>query len=153
MDRALVVIRADDDISLIEEAVTLAAGVDAHVVVLSLLTPEEFEKDAAVLDTIESVENVESGGHSPDELSTAIGRELFKDALAETSVEVDADIVGAVSGEDHSETALAVARRKDCDHIFIAGGKRSPAGKALFGDFAQSVLLGFDGYVTVRMTD
>jgi nucleotide-binding universal stress UspA family protein len=48
---------------------------------------------------------------------------------------------------------LQVARRKDCDHVFLSGGKRSPAGKALFGDFAQSVLLGFDGYVTVRMND
>jgi nucleotide-binding universal stress UspA family protein len=105
------------------------------------------------LNTIEDAEDVDSGSRSGESLATAVGREMYKDAVADTSVDVDADIVGAVSGKDQSETVLQVARRNDCDHIFLSGGKRSPAGKALFGDFAQSVLLGFDGCVTVRMTE
>lgn len=152
MERTLAVVRSDNDTPLIREALTLASGVSAEVVVLSLLTPEEFENDASVLDTIEDAEDVDSGSRSKS-LATGVGREMYKDAVADTSVDLDAEIVGAVSGEDQSETVLQVANRNDCDHIFLSGGKRSPAGKALFGDFAQSVLLGFDGYVTVRMTD
>jgi nucleotide-binding universal stress UspA family protein len=153
MDRALAVVRSDDDAPLITEAVSLASGVDADVVVLSLLTPEEFEKDASVLNTIEDFENVESGERSQESLAKSIGREMYRDAVSDVDADVDVDVVGAVSDDDQSETVLRVARNNDCDHIFLSGGKRSPAGKALFGDVTQSVLLGFDGYVTVRMTE
>ncbi|ELZ06028.1 universal stress protein [Natrialba asiatica] len=47
---------------------------------------------------------------------------------------------------DHA--LVVVAAEYDCKHVFIAGDKRSPTGKALFGDEAQSVLLHFDGPVT-----
>jgi hypothetical protein len=33
--------------------------------------------------------------------------------------------------------------------VFLAGRKRSPTGKALFGDQTQAVILDFDGAVTV----
>lgn len=151
MDSALVVVRSDDDSELIAEAVSLAAGVDASVVVLSLLTTEEYEHDASVLHTIEDVENVDGESHTEESLATAIGREMYTEAVEGTTDDVDVEVVGAVSDEEQSETVLQVARRNDCDHIFLSGGKRSPAGKALFGDFAQAVQLGFDGYVTVRL--
>jgi nucleotide-binding universal stress UspA family protein len=78
---------------------------------------------------------------------------MYTEAVDETSHGVDVEVVGAVSDETQSETVLQVARRNDCDHIFLSGGKRSPAGKALFGDVVQAVQLGFDGYVTVRLRE
>jgi nucleotide-binding universal stress UspA family protein len=44
---------------------------------------------------------------------------------------------------------LAEARHRGCDHVFVTGRKRSPAGKAIFGDVAQRIVLEFDGAVTV----
>ncbi|ELY63181.1 UspA domain-containing protein [Natrinema versiforme JCM 10478] len=44
---------------------------------------------------------------------------------------------------------IRVAEEENCEHIFISGKERSPAGKAVFGDVAQSVILQFDGPVTV----
>jgi len=33
--------------------------------------------------------------------------------------------------------------------VFVRGRRRSPTGKAVFGDTAQAVILNFDGFVTV----
>lgn len=50
---------------------------------------------------------------------------------------------------DAADTVLAEARHRGCDHVFVTGRKRSPAGKAIFGDVAQRIVLEFDGAVTV----
>ena len=50
---------------------------------------------------------------------------------------------------DERDEILNAANEFDCDHVFLAGRKRSPTGKALFGDRTQSVILDFDGAVTV----
>ena len=62
--------------------------------------------------------------------------------------DVEYEAVGMLG--DKEEQILELAHERDCDHIFISGRKRSPTGKALFGDLAQSVLLKFDGTVTIR---
>jgi len=152
MERVLAVARSDEDASVIAEADALASGVGADLVVLSVLTEEEFGNDAAVLSTIESVENVDSGGHSGEEIARDVGRDLYRDAVGALDGD-GVDVLGVVTDGSPAEQVLETARREECDHIFLAGGNRSPAGKALFGDFAQSVLLGFDGFVTVEMTD
>lgn len=48
---------------------------------------------------------------------------------------------------------LNAAEAHNCDHIFIAGRRRSPTGKAIFGDWVQRVLLNFDGLVTVSLDE
>lgn len=62
------------------------------------------------------------------------------------------DIEAAIASEgDIDDAILSAADRLNCDHIFLVGRKRSPTGKAIFGDVAQRVLLNFDGLVTTRM--
>jgi nucleotide-binding universal stress UspA family protein len=60
-----------------------------------------------------------------------------KDALETAGIETD--IVEA-SGNP-ADTILDVAEEQDVDCICVGGRKRSPAGKALFGSVAQSVIL------------
>jgi nucleotide-binding universal stress UspA family protein len=63
----------------------------------------------------------------------------------------DADIEASVVGEsgDPTDAILQVADEHDADTIYIGGRKRSPAGKALFGSVAQSLILSADRPVQI----
>lgn len=67
------------------------------------------------------------------------------DALEDAGVEVAYE----ESSGDPSETILETARDRDVDCICIAGRKRTPAGKVLFGSVTQAVILGADRPVLV----
>jgi nucleotide-binding universal stress UspA family protein len=54
---------------------------------------------------------------------------------------------------DPEEAIVALAREVDADQIVMAGRKRTPVGKAVFGSVTQSVLLKADLPVTVTSTE
>lgn len=54
---------------------------------------------------------------------------------------------------DPAETIVSIADEIDADAIAIAGRKRSPAGKVLFGSVAQAVMLSADQPVLVVIED
>jgi len=149
MKRALVVV--EDTVmhrTLLKEAGELAAGVDAELVLLSTMTEAEFETDRETMDTIASVENTNYGDEAVLETARRFAKEIATEEFEEPDLEYTA--VGAVveDGERANEI-VEIADKKDCDHVFIPGRRRSPAGKAIFGDTAQSVILNFDGRVTI----
>lgn len=55
-------------------------------------------------------------------------------------------------GEAEEEIVSYVADN-DVDHVVMAGQRRSPAGKVIFGSVSQSVILNADVPVTVSVTD
>lgn len=149
MDTALVVLPEGDNMDLLREAGEIAAGVDSRLIVLSLIDEDEIEKNIETLDTIAEVEGVTYGF---DAVSTEPARKAARDA-AETAfdgISVEYEPLGVVvESDERASTILDAANDQECTHIFITGHRRSPTGKAVFGDVTQSVVLNFDGYVTV----
>ncbi|MFB6153681.1 MAG: universal stress protein [Halodesulfurarchaeum sp.] len=145
MDHALAVVDPTDGAKqLVREAGELAAGVGADLTLLHVTTEEEFNDKAAAMARIPEAD----ASYTQDRAEEG-GRQFVRDVAREVLDDVDVafDAVGEVG--DRVDTILDEAAERDCDHIFVAGRKRSPAGKAIFGDVAQTVVLEFDGAVTI----
>lgn len=146
MRKALVVADAAEGVDRItREAGELAAGVDASLVLLHVTTEDEYEEKR---DAMADVTGIEGGSYDVSQASE--GAKQFAADLADQvlrNIDVDYETVGAVGNK--YEKIMQTARDYDVDHIFIAGRKRSPSGKAIFGDIPQRVILNFNDPVTV----
>lgn len=146
MKRGLVLVEeSDDHRALLREAVEHAVGADADLVLLRTMSEARFEADAETLESIGRVENTNYDTDSVLDGAVADLQSYFGDGIPDA---VDVTVVVRAS-DDPAETMLSVASERDCDHAFLLGKNRSPTGKALFGDVAQQVVLGFDGHVTL----
>jgi len=144
MDHALVVVEATEETkNLVAEAAELAAGVGAELRLLYVTSDEEFEERQGELSSIPGI-NLDYGvARGVDEA------EGFARAVGEDVLGSDAEFTAVGRIGDDEDEIFAEARSSGADHIFVHGRKRSPAGKAVFGDLAQAIILGFDGPVTV----
>jgi nucleotide-binding universal stress UspA family protein len=145
MERALAVVDAEESTkALVREAGELAAAVGAELVLLHVTSSDEYESKRK---TMESIPNspvgysAQKAREGAEQFAADIGREVLD------GIDASYQSVGAVG--DEQTQILEAAEEYDCDHLFIAGEKRSPTGKALFGDLTQSVILNFAGPVTV----
>lgn len=145
MKRALAVVDAEESTkALVREAGELAAAVDADLVLLHVTTDEEYNDRRQAMAEIPDSNVTYSAQQARDgarQFAADIGHEMLSD------VDVSFEAVGTLG--DEQDQILRTADDRDCDHLFIAGEKRSPAGKAIFGDLTQSIILNFDGPVTV----
>lgn len=147
MDRPLVVTDPNDrSPELIREAGKLAEDTDSPLLVLTIVSQEEFEKDAEVLTAISDIEgtNYERGaaGYAKKVANSAVSDLLFEFDIETETIgrEVDSD-------DERSNVILEVARENKCNYIFLIGRRRRPTGKVIFGDTAQDVILNFNDYV------
>lgn len=145
MERALALVEEREATKeLVREAGELAAGVDAELYLLHVTSEEDFADRAEALADIagyDSSYSVDTAQEGARQFAEDIGREVFE------GTDVAFEAVGRVG--DTEDQIFAVADDHEVDHLFISGEKRSPTGKALFGDLTQSVILNFDGAVTV----
>ncbi|MFP8953500.1 universal stress protein [Natrialbaceae archaeon A-arb3/5] len=151
MQRALVAIDdTDTHRRLLADAAEFAQNGAAELVVLAWTTPDAAEESN---DAIAWVEEMEGTTYEETD-ATAMTRKFAEEFTADVvgDIDADVDIETAITDEaDLDDEILSTAERLGCDHVFIVGRKRSPTGKAIFGDVAQRVLLNFDGPVTVLM--
>ncbi|ADQ69459.1 universal stress family protein [Halogeometricum borinquense DSM 11551] len=149
MDRGVVTI--DDTEShreLLCEAAEHAESADAELLLLRFLDEKTYEQEIETLETIGNIENVNYTADEVTEAVTANTRELAEVVLEEFDVDFNV-AVSVTSDKRRADRLIETGAAHDCDHAFIVGESRSPTGKALFGDFAQNVILNFGGYVTV----
>ena len=148
MNRGLVVFDdSEAHRTLLREAGEYADATDSELLLLSFLDEESYESD---LETLEAVGKVESVSYDSDAIIDAAVGDI-RDSAQEVldGLDVEFEVAVAVAEEDeHANRVIDAGDTYDCDHAFIVGHRRSPTGKALFGDFAQRVILNFDGYVT-----
>jgi nucleotide-binding universal stress UspA family protein len=152
MKRGLVAVNdTDAGRELLREAGTFAKGAEAELVLLFILPQEEYDEHADAIEAAEDVRGVygvDRGLTNAEEMARAIGDEEIGD------LGVPFEAVGSLGSEDsRHRRILDTAERRDCDHVFLVGRRRSPTGKALFGETAQQVILDFPGRVTVSMTE
>lgn len=143
MHTALVVVTDESiDERLLEAAKRYTTGTDTELLVCRFIDRKEYQQDARTdawdgkqVPTIDIIE---------DE-AKAEAKEIADRAF--DGSDIDYTALGAAG--EIPEKIIEVADERDCDHLFVSGRKRSPTGKALFGDTAQAVLLRFDGPVTI----
>lgn len=118
---------------VVSEAETLAEAFDDTVHVLHVMSRSEFRDLQR--------ENFEESGEAVDMERV---RELAAEHAAQAAEDVDRphEVVGRMG--DAKTDVLAYVDNQDARYIVIGGRKRSPAGKALFGSVAQSILLNAD---------
>ncbi|MFD1643973.1 universal stress protein [Halohasta litorea] len=141
MDRALVVVNSGDAEQVLgKRAGEFATALDADLHVVKFADQSEYqrqlEKSAANSRNFDSMEDVKAHAR---EQAQRYADKVFGD--------LDVEVAGVVDNLPNG--IVSYAEEHNCDHIFVTGRKRSPSGKVLFGDTAQSIILNFEGPVTV----
>ena len=152
MKRALVVLESDENgRRLLREAGEFAAGADARLDVLALMTADEYAEKR------ETLEAAGKGEHTTyDEGAVLDNLRQNAEGVVESEldgIDVDWNVIAGRVGdsETQADRILETAEKNRADHVFLTGTKRSPTGKAVFGDRAQAVILNFDGPVTTLL--
>ncbi|MFW6003448.1 MAG: universal stress protein [Halanaeroarchaeum sp.] len=156
MKRAIFVAQRDsaETRDLLREAGDLVDGVDGDLFVLHVMPEAEYEERAESRRESGALEK-NGGEYSTFPITEAetaardFAEELGEDVLGGHPVEWDP--IGTVGREGRS--ILEVADDRDVDHLFVVGQRRSPSGKAIFGDLAQRLIIEFDGPVTTVLPD
>lgn len=142
MERALVVTDPRPGVvDLLEEAAEFAVGGDATLHLLTVVTEDFTDADRDRMHEL-------TGGRydfSADGAAT-FAADLAADTLPEDRPYETSGAVGERAGR-----ILAAQENQECDHVFLLGRRRSPAGKAVFGDATQRVLLDAPVPVTVHL--
>ncbi|WP_135667753.1 universal stress protein [Halorhabdus rudnickae] len=147
---AVVMTGNDKEADLLETAANFSMCRDSDLLVLRLASPDEYEE---VADTMETIGNVEHTSYGDDDIRDGLKNDAQKAAAEATDgMEMSTDVLlRVVDDDERADAILEVARENDCDHVFLVGQRRSPTGKALFGDVTQKVILNFEGEITLSM--
>lgn len=108
------------------------------------VNPDELT--ATVLFVSEEIESEVGGTISssrPEEVPDSV--RTAADVLEDAGINVDA----VVAEGDQADTIISFVERQDIDHVVVAGERRSPTGKALFGSDIQATILNTPVPVTV----
>ncbi|WP_101295856.1 universal stress protein [Halegenticoccus soli] len=117
--------------ALLDEVLAIAVPTGAEVYLLHVFPRDEYEDLLAQIDS--------SGGSIPPDELAARHASISTPASRFEELDVAYEIRGVI-GKPESEV-VRVANDLDVDRIVIGGTGRSPAGKAIFGNHVQQVLL------------
>jgi len=120
--------------ALVDATIDLAEPSNASVSLLYAFLRDDYEEtmEQMGIDTTTS-------GLTPDEVAQR-HESVRRPAERLESLGIDYEIRG-ISGGDLADQVVRIINRSGADLAVVGGTKRSPAGKAVFGDHAQQVLL------------
>lgn len=151
MERILVVLDdSDSHRELLAEAASVAQSTGAELVLFAQFSREDFEQDIKALEAAETAERADYSEHTAADFLQNFVNTFVADVFEGDAPDYEVETAVADDTEEADEI-VAAANDRDCDYVYLVGRRRSPAGKVLFGDVAQSVILNFDGYVTTAM--
>lgn len=136
-DRVLLAIGPDDRDSLdilVDTTIDLAEPAGATVDLMYVFPRTDYEAVMKKMDI-----DTTTSGLTPDEVAQR-HESVREPANRLESVGVDYHIRG-VSGGNLADKVVRTIEQVDADVAVVGGTKRSPAGKAMFGDNAQQILL------------
>jgi nucleotide-binding universal stress UspA family protein len=136
-DHILLAIGPDDRGSsdaLVDAAIDLAEPADTVVHLLYIFPRDDYETLMEQMDI-----DTATSGLTPDEVAER-HESVREPADRLESMGIDHEISG-VSDTTPSEQVIQRIRRTEADVVVVGGARRSPAGKAVFGDRAQQILL------------
>lgn len=137
LDRVMVSITPSDRENLdaiVEATIDVVESTDSMVYLVYLFPEGDYQSLLEEMD-IEPT----SGTLSPDELAARHDSVRTPASMLEAN-DIDYEIRGVAGGEAAGQVVKR-ADELDADIVVVAGSKRSPTGKAMFGDHAQQVLL------------
>lgn len=137
--------RAEQTVTIAHD---LATAYDDTLVVLHVVPQEDYDEHKA---SVEEIPEFGDFSLTQEEESARRYARRFVDRIVGG---VDSEMVelrGRVG--DVSTEVLAEAESLDPRFLVISGRRRSPAGKALFGNTAQRILLNADCPVVTKMAD
>ena len=141
---------SDAEKELLQEAANFSDCSNAPLAVLAVVSPSEYESVAETMDIIGEIEHTSYDDDAIFEGLRKNTRDIVEDAIGD--MDVQHEIIVQVEEEgDRADVVLDTAREHDCDHVFLVGQRRSPTGKALFGDLTQKIILNFEGNITLSM--
>lgn len=136
-DNVLLTIGAEDRDSmdtLVDATIGLAEPSNATVSLLYAFSRDDYE---VVMDQMDI--DTATSGLTPDEVARR-HESVREPANRLESLGIDYEIRG-VSGGDLAGQIVRTIEQEGAEVAVVGGTKRSPAGKAMFGDIAQQVLL------------
>jgi len=136
-DSILLAIGPDDRDSLdtlVDATIDIAEPSDATVSLLYAFPRDDYETIMEQMDI-----DTTTSGLTPGEVAKR-HESVRKPADQLESLGIDYNIQG-VSGGNLADQVVRRIERSGADVAIVGGTKRSPAGKAMFGDHAQQVLL------------
>lgn len=147
MAKYLVVINeASPKEGLAEYAAKVAEALDVELIFGHFLNEDEYQS---------SIQRAATTSRTTDSIDEAERKAKVKaDEVASKAVggrEVSYRTAGVIG--DLPGAIIDFAVQEGCNHIFTSGERRSPTGKAIFGDQAQHIILNFDGLVTLNKPD
>lgn len=142
MSSILIVLTHDEpDEKLFHTANQYVTGTDTEIIICRFIDRNDYQEEVQQKNNPgEQIDSIDMKEEEAKEEAIEVAESFFSD---ETSYAVYG-LVGAIPDD-----ILQFADEQDCEHIFVTGRKRSPTGKAVFGDVAQSLILNFEGPVTV----
>ncbi|WP_255191385.1 universal stress protein [Natronobeatus ordinarius] len=130
--------RSEDAQDVIAEGTQLASALEVPLHVVHAVGSAEF---AQLQREHVSSTDAEGGVLSRRDVAAERARELV-------NAEDDAIEIAGLDGEP-AESIVEYANERDAAYVVLGGRDRTPAGKAVFGSVAQSVILSLDRPVVV----